>query len=116
MAGQMVAQVDIATLTADAFSSKTGQEFQFQFEDLVLPVTLMDCKENPDGAGPDCKRTPFNLMFQADEDTDHPLIQVRDFAADIIGLEEGTINNLWIIRTLRPVSMPAGAYFQVVFS
>ncbi|UTW57842.1 hypothetical protein KFE96_13515 [Kordiimonas sp. SCSIO 12603] len=108
--------VDIATLSANVFSSHIGKVFELQLEELALPVTLMECKENPDGAGPDSVRTPFNLVFQADEADNHPLLQAKEFKANICGLMDGIVGNVWINRTLRPVKMPKGAYFQVVFS
>lgn len=98
------------------FDVDGDKAFSLVAGDITMPVTLMQCKERPDSAGPDCTRTPFSLLFQAAADEQHPMQQALQFQGGIHGLEKGAIDGLLIQRTLRPADMPAGAYYQVIFN
>lgn len=110
------ATIPIGKVKSGLFNVDGDTPFRLVSGNVEMPVTLMDCKERPDSAGPDCKRTPFSLIFQADLDEQHPMQQVLEFHGGIQGLKDGAIDGLLIHRTLRPVKMPEGAYYQVIFN
>lgn len=116
MSGATDASIPLGKVESKLFNIDGAASFSLVSGDVVMPVTLMDCKERPDSAGPDCTRTPFSLIFQAELDEQHPMQQVIEFHGGIRGLSEGSIDGLLIHRTLRPASMPEGAYYQVIFN
>ncbi|WP_417451399.1 hypothetical protein [Kordiimonas sp.] len=115
MTEELQQSLELADVSSDLFGPAVGAEFKLVSGEVSMPVRLADCKENPDAMGPDTTRTPFLLLFQADEDNNHPMQQAKEFHGAIEGLEKGTLSGLLITRTLRPMKMPAGAYYQVIF-
>lgn len=110
------APISIKELESGLFDPDAARPFHLVAGDISLPVTLMECKERPDSAGPDCVRTPFSLVFRAELDEAHPMQNALEFHGDIHGLDEGGVPGLLIHRILRPVKMPEGAYYQVIFN
>jgi hypothetical protein len=108
--------LEIASLTSNLFAHRLDDEFHIISGDLSMPVRLVSCTENPDGAGPDSVRTPFSLLFRADEDNSHPMQHAQSFDCSVAGLEAGPVESVHISRTLRPPRQPAGAYFQLSFN
>ena len=108
--------IPLGDVRSQLFDADAAGAFSLVSGDVKMSVTLMDCRERPDSAGPDCTRTPFSLIFQAELDERHPMQQVLEFQGGINGLEKGSIDGLLIHRTLRPTSMPEGAYYQVIFN
>ncbi|WP_417459539.1 hypothetical protein [Kordiimonas sp.] len=106
----------VGDLTSQLFSGGVDTAFSFVAGDLAMPVQLMECKEKPDSAGPDSTRTPFLLVFRADVDEGHLMQQAVEFHGSIQGLEDGSVDGLLIHRMLRPMNMPEGAYYQVIFN
>jgi len=108
--------LDLATLSADRFAGSVGTPLTLVHEDQSLELSLAEVKSNPNGAGPDSQRTPFSLILRADEDTAHPIQSLRQLTADLHGLEEGVVAGVMVVRVLRPVGLPPGAYYQISFS
>ncbi|MCJ9429435.1 DUF6916 family protein [Kordiimonas marina] len=106
----------VANVTAERFEERLKSMFQLVSGEVTMDVQLVRCKLNPDGEGPDSVRTPFSLVFRADEDAAHPMQQTKEFTGALHGLELGTLSGLYICRTLRPVRTPPGAYYQVAFN
>ncbi|MEQ5776589.1 hypothetical protein J4E05_13740 [Thalassospira sp. NFXS8] len=109
------APLSLAVITAEIFTPYIESTFIFSIQNHSLPVTLVECRENPDGAGPDSTRTPFTLVFHASSEQENPILDVKDLIANVHGLEQGTIETVSVQRILRPPRLPAGAYFQIVF-
>ncbi|OSQ40872.1 DUF6916 family protein [Thalassospira mesophila] len=107
--------LSLAKITAEIFIPRLESTFIFSAQSHSLPVTLVECRENPDGAGPDSTRTPFTLVFHASTKQENPILNVKDLIADMHGLEQGSVDTVSIQRILRPPRLPAGAYFQIVF-
>jgi hypothetical protein len=107
--------ISIGDVTSDLFHERVDSPFSLAAGEYTLPVTLVDCKECPDAAGPDSTRTPFSILFRADLVESHAMQQAVEFHCDIHGLEHGVIAGLIINRTLRPPKMSEGAYYHVVF-
>ncbi|WP_262690042.1 hypothetical protein [Kordiimonas aestuarii] len=105
----------LGAMTADEFSVEGNSGYELVSGDVSLAVELVACNERPDSAAPDSTRTPFSITFRAEEDTSHLMQQVPEFHGAILGLDDGPVDGLLINRTLRPVNMPPGAYFHVVF-
>jgi hypothetical protein len=116
MSNTASAPISIATVNAQFFDGGLDKDFQFVAESLAMPVQLMECREKPLSAGPDSKRTPFLLIFRADVDEAHLMQQTLEFRGSVVGLEDGSLDNLLIHRMLRPANMPEGAYYQVIFN
>jgi hypothetical protein len=72
-------------------------------------------KPNPAGAGPDSERVPFSLILRADEDARNPILGVRELTGDVHGFACGVVAGVMVVRVLRPVGLPPGAYFQITF-
>lgn len=115
MSENSVAYIPTREITADLFKDKIDEPFEFFVGDFSLTATLVKCRENEDAAHPDADRTPFLMIFRADLDESNPLQNTHEFCGCLNGLERGPIDDLWVQRTLRPVKMPEGAYFQVIF-
>ncbi|AUG54029.1 DUF6916 family protein [Thalassospira marina] len=107
--------LSLAKLTSDIFTPHLESTFIFNVGNTRLPVTLVNCRENPEGAGPDSNRTPFSLLFHTSADQNNPILEAKDFTASVHGLEQGAIDLVSVQRVLRPASHPAGAYFQIIF-
>lgn len=110
-----VVHIPTRELTADLFKTKIDEPFEFIVGDMSLPVTLTSCRENEDAAHPDADRTPFLMIFRADLDESNPLQNAKEFLCRLSGLDRGPIDDLMVQRVLRPVRMPEGAYFQLIF-
>lgn len=110
-----VVHIPTREMTADLFTPKVEGSFEFVVGDLSLTATLVRCTENEDAAHPDADRTPFQLIFRADVDETHPLQNAQEFGCRLVGLDRGPIDDLVVQRILRPVKMPEGAYFQLIF-
>lgn len=115
MTENSVMHIPTHEITSGLFTEKLDKDFKFVAGDLSLPVTLVDCKEKPEAAGPDADRTPFLLIFRADVEEAHLMQQALEFHGGLHGLDRGPIEDLMINRTLRPVDKPEGAYYQVIF-
>lgn len=103
-------------ITSQHFDAAGNTAFRFVAGDLAMPVTLMECMEKPESAGPDSKRTPFLLVFRAEVDEAHLMQQTIEFHGSIHGLEKGVLDTVMIHRMMRPANLPEGAYYQVMFN
>ncbi len=110
------AMIPLTDVKTHLFDPETKDDFTLIAGQISMPVTLMDCIEKPDAAGPDSFRVPFTLIFQAPIDETHPMQQALEFQGTIAGHENGSIDGLMIYRMLRPTKMPEGAYYQVMFN
>lgn len=108
--------IELTNVHSHLFDPETKNDFKLIAEDFSLPVTLVECTEKPEAAGPDTFRTPFTLIFQAPVDDEHPMQKAQEFYGTIEGHADGAIGGLIIYRMLRPAQMPEGAYYQVMFN
>ncbi len=108
--------LDLVTLSAARFQEYGQSTFMLLVDTERLTVILEDCMENPDAAGPDATRTPFRVLFRANEADLGTFANMNEFTATIHGLAEGAIENVYVSRILRPVAKPPGCYFQVIFT
>lgn len=115
MSENSITKIPAREITCGLFEEKLDAAFKFIAGDLSLPVTLVECSEKPEAAGPDAERTPFLLIFRADVEEQHLMQQTLEFHGGLHGLERGPIEDLLVNRTLRPVDKPEGAYYQVIF-
>lgn len=108
--------LDLAQLTIDQFAGSVDAAFTLVQRNQSLELTLVAVKGNPDGAGPESRRTPFSLILRADESSGHPIQNLRELTGDLHGLQSGLVAGVMVVRVLRPAGLPPGAYYQVSFS
>jgi hypothetical protein len=109
------ATLDLATLSLDSFARASGAALTLVHGDQSLVLTLAAVRAHPAAAGPDSQRIPFSLLLRADEAARHPILGLRELIGDLHGLDCGVVAGVMVVRVLRPVGLPAGAYYQVTF-
>lgn len=104
------------TVSADAFAKYTGKPLTLAMNELEIEVILAGCTEKPEASGHDAKRTAFQMVFKAEKDVAHPLLELPHFNGTIKGHANGDLSDVLVNRIMRPIDMEEGQYLQVCFN
>lgn len=98
------------------FAGSLNKVLTLSIGDENLETTLVACTERENATGYDAKRVAFHLIFKAEEDETHPLLQAPFGTFTIGGLDGGDFGPVMINKIMRPVDQGPGVYLQACFN
>jgi hypothetical protein len=100
------------TLTSARFTARMGQHLTVEAAEAELALEVIGVKESPLAAGPNSKRTPFNVLLRG---PDSPSLVDGCYTLRVEGEDGWRLEGLYLNRIIPPSSSDGtGAFYQVI--
>lgn len=103
----------IGTLDSTPFAARVGKVLTVEAFEEELVLDVISVRENPLAAGPNAKRTPFNVLLQG---PDSPCLADGYYHLRVDGEDSWRLENIYLNRIIPPANTNGiGAFYQVIF-
>lgn len=105
--------MQLETLDSAPFAARIGTSLTVEAAEAELVLEIIGVKEHPLAAGPNSKRTPFNVTLRGPES---PSLADGCYHLRMEGADGGRLEGCYLNRIIPPANSDGnGAYYQVIF-
>lgn len=105
--------MQLDTLTSAPFATRLGKCLTVETTAGDLALEIIGVKENPLGAGPNAKRTPFNVVLRG---ADSPCLSDDCYTLRVDDEESWRLEGVYLSRIIPPANTDGqGAFYQMIF-
>lgn len=101
------------TLTSAPMAARIGKNLIVEAAETELMLEVISVKENSVAAGPNAKRTPFNVVLHG---PDSPCLADGHYHLRVDDENSWRLENVYLNRIIPPAGTDGtGAFYQVIF-